>query len=65
MRASTILLGIIVVCLALWVGLTVGLAFKRSMENAGHRLDCALATAEGKAVDAKGRSCAPVKTAAN
>lgn len=64
MRASTILLGIIVV-MALWVGVTVGLSVKRSLENVGHRMDCALAQAEGKAVDGKGRSCAPVKTAAN
>jgi hypothetical protein len=64
MRASTIMLGIVVV-LALWVGVTVGLAVKRSMENVGHRLDCALAQAEGKSVDGKGRQCLPVKTAAN
>lgn len=64
MRASTIML-CLVIAAALYVGVTVGLHVKRSLENVGHRLDCAVASAEGKVVDAKGRSCAVAKVAAD
>lgn len=60
-RPSTIML-LIVIAAALWAACTAGLAMKRTLDQVGHRLDCALQVDKG--ADSDSRKCEPDKKAA-